>query len=385
MPRSPEIDDRASHSQPAESSGRLRILVLNNGYLSSVPSGGDRHLLCLGGALGVAHPVDFVAPDVVESLLPDTVRPVVYRASLPRSLVALVVAYLDRTVRASTAAWHHDADVVLASPGLFDLVPAALHRWRHRSRSVVFVFHLGDPRAAPSRSLAQRWLALAAQALAKALWRRADVVVTSTEEVAGQLHTAGVPRDRILLQRPCVDAAAIHRAVPADDAPDVLFAGRLVTRKGVFDLLDAAAGHEFSLGLVGDGEERDTLRREIARRGLDERVTLFGPVSDARVWSLLRGSRCLVLPSLEEGYSLVIAEALVADVPVIAYALPHYPEVFGDAITCVASGDTVALGREIAALLAGERVEAQRRCRAARATVTIETAASAAVALIERL
>ncbi|MCG8457926.1 MAG: glycosyltransferase family 4 protein, partial [Holophagales bacterium] len=382
MPRSPEINDRAPHHPPPEPGRRLRVLVLNSGYLSAVPSGGDRHLLCLGGALGVDHAVVFVAPDAVRGLLPETVRPFVYRSFLPRSLVATVAAYVDRTVRASAAAWRHEADVVLASPGLFDLVPAVLHRWRHRSRSAVFVFHLGDPRVSRSRSLVQRWLALAAQALAARLWRRADVIVTATDEVAGQLQAMGVPPGRILRQRPCVDAEAVRSAV-ADDAPDVLFIGRLVSRKGVYDLLDAAAGHDFSLGLVGEGEERERLRREARSRGLGSRVELFGPVSDARTWGLLRGTRCLVLPSYEEGYSLVIAEALVAGVPVIAYDLPHYPEVFGDAITRVPLGDAAALGREIHALLSGERQEEQERRRAARAEVPIETPESAAAALAE--
>ncbi|MDA8019455.1 MAG: glycosyltransferase family 4 protein [Thermoanaerobaculia bacterium] len=380
-----KIDDRTTHRTPAEASRTLRILVLNSGYLSAVPSGGDRHLLALGGALGEDHRVDYVAPDAVRKLLPETVRPVVFRSGLPRSLLATLAVYAYRTVRASFVAWRRRADVVLASPGLFDALPAALHHRRFRSRTVVFAFHIGDPSGQRSRSWIQRRLALMAQTLAARLWLRADVVVTSTEEVAGQLRAMGVPADRILLQRPCVDVGGIRASTPADDAPDVLFVGRLVRRKGVFDLLEAAAAHSASVGLVGDGEERERLGEEIRRRGLDERVTLYGPVSDARLWSLLRGARCLVLPSYEEGYSLVIAEALVAEIPVLAYDLPHYSEVFGEAITRVPCGDAVTLGREIHALLTGQRTQEQETCRAASHTVKIGTSATAASALLRRL
>ena len=359
--------------------------MLNSGYLSAVPSGGDRHLLALGEALGTDHHVDYVAPNAVRALLPETVQPVVYCSRLPRLLAGTVATYVHRTVRAALAAWRRPADVVLASPGLFDALPAALHRRRHGSRTVVFVFHLGDPSGQRSRSWIQRKLAQTAQALAARLWLRADVVVTSTEEVADQLRALGVPARRILLQRPCVDVEGIRASTPANDAPDVLFVGRLVRRKGVFDLLDAAAYHDASVGLVGDGEERERLRDEIHRRGLAERLTLYGPLSDARLWSLLRGARCLALPSYEEGYSLVIAEALIAGIPVLTYDLPHYPEVFGDAITRVPCGDAAALGREIRALLTGERSEAQDACRAARDSVHIETRAAAAAALVEHL
>ncbi|MEL7061225.1 MAG: glycosyltransferase, partial [Acidobacteriota bacterium] len=279
-----------------------------------------------------------------------------------------------------------EAEVVLASPSLVDLLPAFVHRWRCGSRVGVFAFHLGDARAAGDlgRPLRAR-LARLASAPERALLRLADRVFTSATDVAEQLAALGVTRARIVRRPPIVDVAAIRAATPRS-APDILFVGRLVARKGVFDLIEAASGLrtetglEATVGLVGEGEEADALRRAIAAARLEGRVKLLGGVDDDTLYGLMRGARVLVLPSFEEGYGLVIAEALVAGAAVVAYALPHYDEAFGDAIVQTSPGDIAALRSALQRALHAPRDIERASAVAALRLETPERAARAVIA-----
>lgn len=351
--------------QPRDPEPRgLRILIVNGGYLTATPSGGDRHLLALAGGLAAHQAVArviYVAPEAVRPWLAPGVDARLYRSAPSRTTLGAVARYLARLLQVAARLREVGAvDVVLVSPGLVDLLPAAWTRLRG-ARVGVFAYHLGDVRAAGAvRRPLQAVLSRLADLPARWLLRRANHVFTAVREVVDQLVASGVERRRIVIQRPIVEVEAIRAApafaAPELEAPDVLFVGRLVARKGVFDLLTAAHGLDATVGLVGEGEEAPALERRIADEGLTH-VRLLGGLSDPEVFGLMRAARVLVLPSYEEGYGLVLAEALVAGTPAIAYALPHYDEVFGDAVEQVARGDVDALRRALARRLAESPVE----------------------------
>ncbi|MDA1044744.1 MAG: glycosyltransferase, partial [Verrucomicrobia bacterium] len=100
-----------------------------------------------------------------------------------------------------------------------------------------------------------------------------------------------------------------------------------------------------------DGEERQALERTAKALGVENRVEFFGAVSEEKLYGLLKGCRCFAFPSYEEGYGIAIAEAILAQRPVVAYALPHYKEVFNDALTVVPLGDIQALAKAITNVL----------------------------------
>ncbi len=65
---------------------------------------------------------------------------------------------------------------------------------------------------------------------------------------------------------------------------------------------------------------------------MSEAVRFVGAVSGGTKWALLRGARCLCLPSRSEGQPLVLAEALGASVPSLFSAACNFPEISeGDA------------------------------------------------------
>lgn len=105
----------------------------------------------------------------------------------------------------------------------------------------------------------------------------------------------------------------------APGTPALLFVGRLVEHKDVATLLRAMArmpADSARLLLAGDGPLRQPLQQQAGRLGLDARVLFLGQRDD--VPALLRACDIVVLPSVSEGLSNVIIEAMMHSRPVIA-------------------------------------------------------------------
>ena len=84
--------------------------------------------------------------------------------------------------------------------------------------------------------------------------------------------------------------------------------------------------------LVGRLEE---LAPRLAELNLSSCVTLAGLVSEAEKFRLFKAGRIFLMPSRQESWGIVIAEALACDVPVVAYDLPAYRAIFGNLIDYV--------------------------------------------------
>jgi glycosyltransferase involved in cell wall biosynthesis len=111
----------------------------------------------------------------------------------------------------------------------------------------------------------------------------------------------------------------------------VLFAGRIIRRKGVLDLV-RAFGEAFEWGdrlvLAGaatDPEYDRLVRQEVARRGITARVEFRGLVDETTMLEEFSRASALVLPSYQETAPMVIQQAMAAGVPVIATRICGIP------------------------------------------------------------
>ncbi len=175
------------------------------------------------------------------------------------------------------------------------------------------------------------------------------------------------------------DPALRARFAPAG-APLLLFAGRLVTFKGIDYLLDAlvqlngrletgdsrlatrqppasrlqppASG--VHLLLIGDGPHQASLKRRTAALGLSDRVTFAGMQPHAELPRYYAIADAFVVPSTDhETFSIASCEAMSCQRPVIGTRVGGLPEVVRDGETgyLVPPGDAAALAERIGALL----------------------------------
>ncbi|MCB2189062.1 MAG: glycosyltransferase [Deltaproteobacteria bacterium] len=108
-----------------------------------------------------------------------------------------------------------------------------------------------------------------------------------------------------------------------------LFVGRLSPIKDLPSLLAAAAelareGRAHRLVVAGGGEELPRLREQARQQGLEASTLFLGERND--IPALLAAADALVLPSLSEGISMAILEAMAAGLPVIACQVGGNPE-----------------------------------------------------------
>jgi glycosyltransferase involved in cell wall biosynthesis len=147
--------------------------------------------------------------------------------------------------------------------------------------------------------------------------------------------------------------------------PDlVLFVGRLVEKKGVRHLIEAfpdvVARHpQAQLWIAGAGTDERALRAQAGRLCPRGAVQFLGPVRHADLPGLYRQAAVTVVPSVvsrggdQEGFGLVIVEALGCGCPVIASDLPAIRDIIAPETTgiLVAPGDAASLAGQISRLL----------------------------------
>src|SRR5213076_64710 len=74
--------------------------------------------------------------------------------------------------------------------------------------------------------------------------------------------------------------------------------------------------------ILGDGPDREAVRRLVAEHGLERFVAVPGFVGAAEVDAALAEAMCMVLPSRREGYGLVVVEAAARGTPSVVVAGP---------------------------------------------------------------
>lgn len=158
--------------------------------------------------------------------------------------------------------------------------------------------------------------------LSPRLYRRSRYVTVS-EATRAELIDLGVDRERIEVVHNGNAPTALLPGRAADE-PRLCVLGRLVPHKQVEHAIDALAELSekhpaLKLDVVGSGWWEGELRDHAARLGVTERVTFHGFVDDAVKHEILARAWVMAMPSIKEGWGLVVGEAGSQRTPTVAY------------------------------------------------------------------
>lgn len=158
--------------------------------------------------------------------------------------------------------------------------------------------------------------------LAPALYRRCRYVAVS-EATRDELAELGVRRSQVRVVHNGTDPAGRDERGKAPN-PTLAVVGRLVPHKQVEHAIDTVLAlrpqvPDIRLVVVGGGWWEDRLRAYAAERGAGDSVVFTGHVDEETKHAVYERAWLLLLPSLKEGWGLVIGEAGMHATPTVAY------------------------------------------------------------------
>lgn len=151
---------------------------------------------------------------------------------------------------------------------------------------------------------------------------------------AQELRKDGFPQSQIVISGAGINIVK-QKPARAKKRDQIVFIGRMNVTKGAFDLIDIfylvnLVKPDLELIMIGgtSAEDLKKLNELVRQYKLEGKVNYLGFVSEEVKNQILSESKALVLPSKEEGFGIVVMEALAHNTPVICYDLPALKAIF---------------------------------------------------------
>jgi glycosyltransferase involved in cell wall biosynthesis len=171
--------------------------------------------------------------------------------------------------------------------------------------------------------------------------RNATLVVTVSKYSAGRIGKFyGIDKEKIHVVpngvdtqrfKPSGGCKPLMHEIGLDSKLCVLFVGRLIPRKGLNYLVEAASliVKEYSQTtflIVGNGPQKRQMVSDVEKRNLHGNFVFLGDVSEGVLPVLYNCADVFVLPSIQEGQGIALLEAQASGKPVVAFDVAGVPE-----------------------------------------------------------
>jgi len=258
------------------------------------------------------HAVPRVIPDSINESLPESV---VYDRRAARGKIAFVR-------RAAAHAWY-DSRIELVVCGHVHLLPVAYFIARHRNACLSLIIHGVEAWKPTGSRLTNR--------LARSIDRLIAVSELSTEKFC---EWSRLPAAKAFVLPNCVDLdrfipqprdTALVRRYGLASSRVIMTLGRLESReryKGFDEVLEAmpalvARFPDLKYLIVGDGEDSERLHNKADQLGIHDRVVFAGRIPENEKVRHYNLADAYVMPSMGEGFGIVLIEAAACGIPVI--------------------------------------------------------------------
>lgn len=145
-----------------------------------------------------------------------------------------------------------------------------------------------------------------------------DAIMVPSEIAAASFVRYGIPREKIYVNRLGVDVSqfAPARTPVSNPVPKILFVGEISARKGIAPLLGAFAKISSAAELVCVGPVDVDFQAALNKLPI-KNVTFKGTMSRNDIHQAYQSADIFSLPSAEEGFGMVVLEAMASGLPVV--------------------------------------------------------------------
>ena len=168
----------------------------------------------------------------------------------------------------------------------------------------------------------------------RSMCRWVDAACVNGAQSRDYLNSLGIPLDRITTGFMASDDQLSQRVATLTDTDlqnvrqqynltgtVFLFVGRLIDRKGVLPMFNAwreslSKNPDATLAIAGEGDHFDEIQSRCKSEGIDN-VRLLGSVPYDQIERLYSAADAMVMPTLEDNWSLVVPEAMSCGLPVL--------------------------------------------------------------------
>jgi glycosyltransferase involved in cell wall biosynthesis len=268
----------------------------------------------------------------------------------------------------------NDGILYSASDFIWDVLPAFAWKLRNKNIKWVQVVHhlYENPVRRRGKNFLVNILGFLSQRISFIMIKwKADLVIVVNPLVKQQLIVLGFNARKIKVNYNGVDLIKVKNIKPSNKKYDCAFLGRLNISKGVFDLVKiwkiiVNKNSSITLAIIGGGDEtvKHALIDKVREETLENNIDILGFLSDEQAFGILKSCRVFVFPSYEEGFGIAALEAMACGLPVVAWNLPVYREVFPKGMIKVPIGDIKKFADEVLRLLNDPELHEKMRSEA---------------------
>ena len=280
-----------------------------------------------------------------------------------KKLGNIIYVYFKRLIRALKLVKESMSKDIIYSTSDFmpDVFPAFICKTLYKdAKWIQLIHHLIPGFLNRQGSLLNNFLSYYGQKVSFFFIKRfADIIIVENQIVKDELERKNFDMSKVRENSNGINLDYFENLKAANKYEyEGIFLGRVCASKGVFDLVEiwkevCLENDNCRLAIIGRVNENtmNQLAIKIREAGLEKNIDLLGYLDDDLAFGIAKSSKVFIFPSHEEGWGIAICEAMACGLPVVAYNLPVYEQIFPDGMIRIEKGDYRAFSSEILRLL----------------------------------
>lgn len=370
----------------SEINQKIPIYIIANSVVSSekLSSGGDRIFIEISKRLGSNWNLTIVTPEIGSKLCIKhginakyLLIPCTYSWDNSHSgSLGLAKVFIKRIIKAYTTVSSIRGRAIIHSSSdlLSDTIPALMIKLKNRSCKWIAGLYLVAPEpwkgykkgytggiSLPSLGGILYYFSQKSSILLMRKYADSILVLNNLDKNA--LVKQHFNPDKILVISGGVDLQEFNNVQDQEKKYDASFVGRFHEQKGIGDLIKiwkqvTSIRRDAKLVIIGSGDQKieKEIRRQIITEGLQHNIVLPGFLDGDEKIKALKSSRIFIFPSTYESWGLVACEAMACGLPVVAYDLPIFADIFKGGMLRAPIGDFERLADYVLCLLNNQQL-----------------------------